>query len=125
MRSMMGNMDKAKVEVDTAITHAGLAARMKDGDKIHLHLHHAVHCLVGPDGKQFDAGAGNPCKGKGDGAINDVGTDAGMQFQLKRVPDEAESGIAATDAKQAHHAAATVESVLKGIEFPARSGKEK
>lgn len=65
-------MDQAKTELDTAIYHAkasvdaGLAAAMK------AHLHHAINCIEGPQGKNFDSSELNPCKGQGNGIIPDL-----------------------------------------------------
>ena len=47
----------------------------------HKHLQHAVNCLVGPNGKGFDAAAGNPCGKAGNGAIPDS-TDAAQKAKL-------------------------------------------
>ncbi|MGD8379779.1 MAG: hypothetical protein PVI56_09225 [Gammaproteobacteria bacterium] len=113
MKDRMVNMGNARAEIDTAITHAGFAAKMKETDQIHLHLHHVVNCLVGPNGKQFDASAGNPCKGKGEGALNDAGADMSLKLQLQRVLDEAEAGLATDKADEAHQSAVKVESLLK------------
>lgn len=37
-----------------------------------MHLHHTLNCLVGPQDKLFDASAGNPCQGQGDGYLPDL-----------------------------------------------------
>jgi len=39
---------------------------------VHTHLHHAINCIVGPNGNGFDASVLNPCKGMGDGALSDA-----------------------------------------------------
>ena len=46
-----------KEEVTTAALHAGLAAKGGDIKEVHTHLHHALNCLVGPDGQGYDAQA--------------------------------------------------------------------
>ncbi len=58
-------------ELNTAITHAGFAAKYDTMKEITLHLHHALNCLVGPQDKRFDAAAGNPCQGQGNGYLPD------------------------------------------------------
>jgi hypothetical protein len=58
-------------ELKTAVTHAGFAAKYDMMKEITLHLHHAVNCLVGPQDKMFDAAAGNPCQGQGNGYLPD------------------------------------------------------
>jgi len=73
----------AQKEIETAIQHAQFAAKASTVDQTHLHLHHVVNCLVGPDGKDFDAKAGNPCKGQGNGAINDAKAGSDQQKLLE------------------------------------------
>jgi hypothetical protein len=57
-------------ELKTAVTHAGFAAKYETM-KVALHLHHALNCLVGPQDKLFNAAAGNPCQGQGNGFLID------------------------------------------------------
>ncbi len=71
MSAARADSDPAK-ELATAATHAGLAAKATDMKTTQMHLHHVVNCLVGPNGKGFDAAPGNPCKGQGTGAIPDT-----------------------------------------------------
>jgi hypothetical protein len=73
----------AQKEIETAIQHAQFAAKMSTVDQTHAHLHHVVNCLVGPNGKGFDAKAGNPCKGQGNGAINDAKAGSDQQKLLE------------------------------------------
>ncbi len=54
-------------ELSTGQTHAGMAATQTDIMKVHMHLQHAVNCLVGPSGTGFDASMGNPCAKAGVG----------------------------------------------------------
>lgn len=63
----------AQKEINTAILHAGYAVKMTDVNKVHLHLHHVINCLVGTHGVGFDAKAGDPCMDMGNGAIMDDG----------------------------------------------------
>jgi hypothetical protein len=58
-------------ELKTAVTHAGFAAKYDTMREISLHLHHALNCLVGPQDQLFDAPAGNPCQGQGNGYLPD------------------------------------------------------
>ena len=58
-------------ELNTAVTHAGFAAKYETMKEVALHLHHALNCLVGPQDKLFDAAAGNPCQGQGNGYLPD------------------------------------------------------
>ena len=104
-----------KSEIVTAETHAGLAAKATALDGVHMHLHHAVNCLVGANGKGFDAKQLNPCAHNGNGAIPDT-ADAAKKARLQAAVDKAESGIAATDLATAQKAATDTEAMLKAEE---------
>lgn len=67
----------ARRELDTAITHAGLAAGYKTTAEIELHLHHAVNCIEGKSGKNYFKASGDVCEGMGNGLLADL-KDAGM-----------------------------------------------
>jgi len=91
-------------ELSIAQTHAGLAAKATAIDGVHMHLHHALNCLVGPGGAGFDPSNANPCAKAGNGAIPDS-TDAGQKTKLAAAVSKAEAGIAATDLAAAQAAA--------------------
>jgi hypothetical protein len=101
-------------EIANAEMHAGLAAQGSDVATVHMHLHHTVNCLVGPNGNGFDAKELNPCQGDGDGAIPDE-TDAGKNKALEAAAAKAADGISASDLATAQHDAAAVASMLKAI----------
>jgi hypothetical protein len=82
-------------ELSNAQTHAGLAAKNATLDGVHMHLHHALNCLVGPSGAGYDASQANPCAKAGNGAIPDA-SDA-QKAKLQTAVASAQSGIAATD----------------------------
>lgn len=65
----------AAEQAQTAADHAGYAAGSDGIDSVHAHLHHALNCLVGPNGEGFDASFGYPCDGMGSGALNDADMD--------------------------------------------------
>jgi len=96
-------------EVMTAGQHAGMAAGSADIKMVHMHLHHVVNCLVGPTGDGFDKGAGNPCDGKGNGAIADAGDKAGP---LKDALTKAQAGIASDDLAESKKIAGEVHVML-------------
>jgi hypothetical protein len=91
-------------ELSTAQTHAGMAATQADIAMVHKHLQHAVNCLVGPNGKGFDAAAGNPCGKAGAGAIPDS-TDAAQKAKLTTIAASAEAGVGNSDLAAAQKAA--------------------
>jgi hypothetical protein len=100
----------AAQEIATAQTHAGLAAKAPAIDGIHMHMHHALNCLVGPKGDGFDASNMNPCAAQGNGAIPDA-SDA-QKAKLTAVVATLKAGIASSDAaaaaKDATDAAAAI-----------------
>lgn len=101
-------------EIATAAQHAGLAAASQSLKETHTHLHHTINCLVGPDGKSFDAKEMNPCKTLGTGAIPGT-TDAAKKSALEAAAAKAEAGVAETDLAKSQKAAQEVETMLKAI----------
>ena len=101
----------AAQETATAATHAGLAAKQGAIDGVHMHLHHALNCLVGPSGDGFDASNANPCAKQGNGAIPDA--DAAMKPKLMAAVESAKAGIAATDLATAQADAEKTAAALK------------
>ena len=83
-------------EMTTAATHAGLAAKATDIKMTHMHLQHVVNCLVGPNGKGFDATPGNPCKDQGNGGIPDT-KDPAQKKAMQAALNKARAGLKATD----------------------------
>lgn len=107
--------DKAP-EVKTAAVHSGLAASAGDIKGVHTHLHHALNCLVGPDGEGFDANEMNPCQGQGNGAIPDT-TDAAQKQALEKAVDKVQSGLKSDDLATAQKAATDTKKMLKADEM--------
>jgi hypothetical protein len=105
----------SKSEIVNAETHAGLAAQATAIDGVHMHLHHALNCLVGPNGTGFDAKQMNPCAHSGNGAIPDT-ADAAKKAKLQAAADKASSGIAATDLATAQKTASETAALLKAQE---------
>lgn len=99
-------------EIATAVQHAGFAARSDNIEGVHKHLHHAINCLVGPDGRAFDAHAMNPCKGLGNGAIPDAASTTQKQA-LKAALKEAEAGLKDNDLLSARKSASLTAAILR------------
>jgi hypothetical protein len=97
--------------IGTAAQHAGLAAGGADLAGVRRHLHHALNCLVGPDGAGFDAAPGNPCAAAG-GAIPQT-ADATMKAKLEKAAAQLRTGIADEDLAAAKKAATDVQAMLK------------
>ena len=82
-------------EITTAQTHAGLAAKAPAIDGIHMHMHHALNCLVGPSGDGYDSSQMNPCASQGKGAIPDAS--AAQKAKLTQAVATLKAGIASSD----------------------------
>lgn len=98
-------------QLTVADQHAGFAAKAGNIDQVHMHLHHVLNCLVGPNGAGFDAGQANPCAKAGNGAVPEA--DAAQKAKLEPAVAAATAGIAATDVAaaqaDAQKAAAAIE----------------
>ena len=63
----------AKTQLTTAIFHSGeLAQRGTVVAAAKTHLQHTMNCLEGPKGPNFNAAAGDVCRGQGNGIIPDL-----------------------------------------------------
>jgi hypothetical protein len=98
-------------EIATAQTHAGLAAKAADVKGVHMHMHHALNCLVGPSGDGFDATNANPCAKAGNGAIPDS-TDAAQKTKLMTAVTQLKSGLASDDMAMAAKDATTASETI-------------
>jgi hypothetical protein len=99
-------------EAATGATHAGLAAQAATIEQVHMHLHHTVNCLVGPNGQGFDAKEANPCQKLGNGAIPDT-TDSALKAKLTAALAKAQAGLKSADLTAAKKAATETEAALK------------
>ena len=104
---------QATKEVTTAHTHAVLAQKATPLAMTHMHLHHVINCLVGPKGSGFDAAAGNPCKGQGDGAIKDAASDSALEAKLTSALADARSGLKSNSLETAQKDAGKAASELE------------
>lgn len=105
-----GNASK---EISTATTHAMMAGNAKDAPTAIMHFHHVINCLVGPKGKQFDPAVGNPCKGMGDGALNDVGPKTKQYETLKHALALAEKAVHAKNLQETQEYSAHISQMLR------------
>src|SRR5262249_37701214 len=99
-------------EAATAATHAGLAAKGASIEQVHMHLHHTVNCLVGPNGPGFDAKEANPCQKLGNGAIPDA-SDKALKATLTQALAKAQAGLKSDDLAAAQKAATETQAALK------------
>lgn len=102
----------AAPQAKTAAVHAGLAAKAENIKGVHTHLHHALNCLVGPEGKGFDSDEMNPCADMGNGAIPDT-TNDNMTEKLDSAVAKVNSGLDTDDYDDAKAAAMSAQKMLK------------
>ena len=99
-------------QLNTASTHAGLAAKAGAVGGVQTHLHHVINCLVGPNGAGFDAGNANPCAKDGAGAIPDGSAD--QKVKLQAAVGIAQAGLSTTDLAVAQKAALDTQAAIDG-----------
>jgi hypothetical protein len=99
-------------EIATAAKHAGFAAGVTATKQVHLHLHHVINCLVGAGDPLFDAAAGYPCKGEGDGALNDVNDAPQRYARLEEALHLAQVGTRVQAFQPDHNIAVAVKDLL-------------
>ena len=109
----------ADAELKTATTHAGFAEKYESLKEVSQHLHHTINCVVGPQDKMFDAAAGNPCQGQGNGALPDLKAKKASESEYyeawwaARVADE---GIASQNLQEAKAAARIASLALQDVQ---------
>jgi hypothetical protein len=104
----------AQNEISTAHAHALMAQNATSVAMAHTHLHHVINCLVGPNGSGFDAAAGTPCKGQGNGAIPDSTSDSTLHARLENALATAQAGLKSESLAAVQQAAGKVASGLQG-----------
>lgn len=103
----------AATEIGTAHAHALMAGNATSVAMAHTHLHHVINCLVGPKGVGYDAAAGTPCKGQGNGAIPDSAADAAVHAQLEHALATARAGLKVDSLAGVHKDAAKLATTLQ------------
>jgi hypothetical protein len=106
--------DGSAAQVKTAAQHAGFAAQADNVKGVHTHLHHALNCLVGPNGDGFDSSEMNPCGKKGKGAIPDA-SDKDTIKSLEKAADMVSSGIKTGNYAAAKATATNVQKMLRAM----------
>lgn len=105
-------------QVRTAITHAGFAGGGSTLSYVQQHLGHALNCLEGTRGKNFNAGWGHPCQGQGNGVLADLrAAPGGASFMLvaEAAGNLAVAGLKSRDLAEARNAARGVAALLTVI----------
>lgn len=103
--------DVAK-ELGVASKHAQLSESSESVQVAAMHLHHVINCLVGAHGAGFDAAAGNPCKGMGDGAVQDSPKRSESHTKALHALAIARRGIAEKELPAMHKAASEIVGIL-------------
>jgi hypothetical protein len=101
-----------KAEISTAGQHADMAAGAADLNTAHMHLHHTINCIVGPNGAGYDKTQMNPCANQGNGALADA-TSASTKTNLQNAVNEAQAGLASSDLATAKKDASAASATLK------------
>jgi hypothetical protein len=112
----MANLDE---EVKTALTHAGFAAKYDTLKEVDAHMHHVLNCLVGPKDKMFDAAAGNPCQGQGNGILADVQSGMGKDQRYNEAwwaAQTADRAIKTNNLQQTKAAAHVITLILTDVQ---------
>lgn len=104
----------AKAEITIAAQHASLAAAAGDIAAVHMHLHHALNCLEGPNGSDFSKSEMNPCQNTGNGAIPDSDNPT-TNATLQTAVAHAVAGVASNNLATAQSDAKATAATLEGI----------
>jgi hypothetical protein len=107
-----------KQQVTTATTHAGFAADGTSLGYVQQHLGHALNCLEGTKGKNFNQAWGNVCEGQGNGIMVDLrsAADGGNFRTVAEAADGlALGGLKSKDLNEAKVSAKGVAALLKVI----------
>lgn len=96
-------VEAVKKQLQTAAFHARNAANQGALPSAVLHLGHALNCIEGPGGANFDASWGNVCEGQGQGIAVDLQGLA--QFGQVRLLVEAANSLALAGVKSGNLAA--------------------
>lgn len=105
------SVDSVKRQLQTAAFHAKNAANQGAISSAVLHLGHALNCVEGPKGTNFDASWGNVCEGQGQGILTDL---RGLpQFGQVRLLVEAANSLAVAGVKSGDLAA--TRNAAKGV----------
>ena len=107
-----------KTQVKTAVTHSGFAADGTSMAYVQQHLGHALNCIEGKGGKNFNASWGNVCEGQGSGILTDLRGASGSAAVMPLVQHAdglAVNGVKSSDLTTARLAAKGVQALLKVV----------
>lgn len=107
---------KAEQQLRTAIDHAKNSVGSGAMATAVPHLGHALNCIEGTKGKNFNASWGHVCQGQGDGILTDIkgakNADS-LMVVLNAADDLALAGVRARDLASVQNAARGVAALLQ------------
>ncbi|MDR5682506.1 MAG: hypothetical protein QN163_00540 [Armatimonadota bacterium] len=107
-----------RVQARTAAQHAGFAAAADAVASVRQHLGHALNCIEGARGRNFNAQWGHVCQGQGNGILVDLRADRNGQPWLlvaEAAGELAVAGVRTQDLAQMKNAARGVGELMKLI----------
>ncbi len=107
-----------KTQIQTAVTHAGFAADGTSAAYVQQHLGHALNCIEGKGGKNFNASWGNVCEGQGSGILTDLKGASGSAAVMPLVEHAdglAVTGVKSRDLTTARLAAKGIQALLRVV----------
>lgn len=108
-----------KAQLKTAITHAGFAASGDSLGYVRQHLGHALNCIEGQNGKNFNRAWGHVCQGQGNGILQDLRAAPGgmsSMIVLEHADSLAAAGVTRTDLAEARMSARATQALLSVID---------
>jgi hypothetical protein len=110
-------MEQAKKEIDTAIYHGKASSDASSVDNVKAHLKHVINCIEGPEGKDFDSSAMNPCDGQGNGIIPDLKA-AGPEGSkaLKHVQEADKIAVSSSAESDLHTLHSSIDELVSHLE---------
>lgn len=108
-----------KAQLKTAMTHAGFAAAGDSAGYVRQHLGHALNCIEGPGGKNFNRVWGHVCQGQGNGILRDLRSAPGgpaFTIVIEHADSLAAAGVTRTDLAEAKAAARATQALLAVVD---------
>jgi hypothetical protein len=102
----------AQEEINKALLHANFLIKADTLERMHMHMHHILNCMVGEHGKEFDPKVMDPCKGMGNGAINDESSPVKRKL-LDQVEKLGSIGVTIENPSAAHDVALAMHALLQ------------
>lgn len=107
-----------KAQLRTAIQHAGFAAAAGAISGVEQHLGHALNCIEGTRGRNFNQAWGHVCQGQGNGILADLRTAQGgadLMLVAQHADELAVAGVKSKNLNEARNAARGVAALLTVI----------